>query len=348
MKNQELKNQKKKVNNPYFKMKHASLLIAMMLIFGTLVGCNTAPKTEQPQNTQTENTNENTNTSQANTPSEAPSEDAPFEVTIVDSTGEEITLTQKPTRIVSLAPSTTDILYFLGAEDRMVGRTDYCNFPETIESVQSVGGTSNPNMETIVDLNPDLVVASTHVSQEVIGKLRELGVVVAFLNEQQNFEGTYSAIENIAKLIGEDEKAAEVIATMQQKVEQVTNSVNTLNQDKKLKVYYVVGFGEADYTAGGNTFIGDIITLAGGENIAGGVEGWSITKEQIADNEPDVIIAGTGMNIEDMKTMDFYKDLTAVKEGKIYEVENDEIVRQAPRVADALVAVHEIIKDHQK
>ena len=326
-----------------------SLFITSLLLFGVLVGCGAANEQEANQ-TQNENaavTIENEAVENQETDNEKEQEEG-FHVSIVDSTGEEIVLTKKPERIVSLAPSTTEILYFLGAEDRIVGRTDYCTFPETIEKVQSVGTTSSPNVETVLSLEPDLVVASTHVSEEVIGKLRELGMSVAFLNEQKNFEGTYSAIENIGKLIGEEEKATEVITTMKEKVEKVSQSAKAFNQEEKIKVYYVVSFGEADYTAGGDTFIGEILTLAGGENIAKNIEGWSITKEQIAENEPDIIIAGTGMNIEDMKNMDFYKDLKAVQEGKIYEVDNDQIVRQAPRVADALIAVHDIIKENQK
>lgn len=267
-----------------------------------------------------------------------------FSVNITDSTGTEITLTQKPERIVSLAPSTTEILYFLGLEDKIVGRTKYCSFPESLESVTSVGGTSDPNIEAIVDLTPDLVVASTHVSEEVIGKLRETDIPVAFLNEQEGFEGTYSAITNIGLLTGTEEEAEKVVTEMKVKVEEIANKLSALNKEDKPKVYYAVGFGEKDSTAGGNTFIGEMITLAGGDNIAKDIEGWSFSKELIAANEPDIIIVPSERDmISGMQTTDFYKDLKAVKEGQVYEINGDMVSRQGPRVADALIEMTKII-----
>lgn len=306
-----------------FKSKAILLVVSLLMLCGALVGCTSTKPNKQL------------------------AED--FKVTITDSTGTEINLTKKPEKIVSLAPSTTEILYFLGLEDKIVGRTDYCNFPETIQSVPSVGGTMNPNIEAIVDLAPDLVVASTHVSEEVITKLRETGITVAFLNEQQNFEGTYSTITRMAVLTGSEQKATEVIADMKAKVKEVTEKVENLNKEAKPKVYYAIGYGEYDSTAGGDTFIGEIITLAGGENVAKEVAGWSYSKELLAQNEPDMIIVPSESGIkEGMEATDFYKDLKAVKEGKVYEINGDMISRQGPRVADALVEMAKVINPEMK
>lgn len=297
--------------------KLVSLLLVLGLMGMALVGCSS-------------NTNTTGETTQET--------EAAFNVTVTDSTGETITLTEKPERIVSLAPSTTEILYFLGLEDKIVGRTKYCNYPESIADVPEVGGTSNPNVETIIDLNPDLVVGATHVSDEVIGKLREVGVTVIFLNENENFEGTYSAIEKLGMLTGTEEKATEVINEMKQKVADLETAIAALNLTKQPKVYYSTGFGEGDYGAGGDTFIGEIITLAGAENMMQDISGWSVSKEQIAEGDPDIIIVPSGRDMADeMATTDFYKDLRAVKEGDIFEIDGDSISRQGPRVADALV-----------
>lgn len=271
-----------------------------------------------------------------------------FSVTITDSTGTEITLDKKPERIVSLAPSTTEIIGALGAEDRLVGRTKFCNYPESVLELPEVGGTTDPNIEKIIELNPDLVVGSTHVSQEIIDKLREVGITVAFLNEQENFEGTYSAIENMGKLIGEDDSAKKVIEDMKKKVSDTTKKVEDITAENP-KVYYMVGFGDSDSTAGGDTFIGEIITLSGGDNIAKDVKGWSYSKEKIAENDPDMIIVPSGRNIPDqLKETDFYKDLRAVKEGKVFEIDGDMISRQGPRVADAFVQMAQTINPEIK
>lgn len=275
--------------------------------------------------------------------------DKPFSVTITDSTGETITLDKKPERIVSLAPSTTEIVAALGAEDKLVGRTKYCNYPETITKLPEVGGTMDPNVEKIIELQPDLVVGSTHVSQEVIDKLREVGIATVFVNEQQDFDGTYSAIEKVGQLIGEEDKATEVVAAMKKKVEETTKKVEEVASGEKLKVYYCIGYGDYDSTAGGDTFIGEIINLSGGINIAQDVQGWSYSKEKIVENDPDIIIVPSHSNmIEGLKTADFYKDLRAVKEGKVFEIDGDMISRQGPRVADAFEEMARVINPEIK
>lgn len=318
-----------------FKSKSMMFLMATAMSFSMLVGCGSADSNVAPTET---------TATQSEAPTETTVTDEAFNVSITDSTGETITLTSEPQRIVSMAPSTTEILAALGVEDKIVGRTKYCNYPESIEAVESVGGTSDPNVETIIALEPDLVVGSTHVSEEVINKLREVGIPVVFLNEQEGFEGTYSAITSIGELIGAPDKAAEVIASMQKTVTDITEKVNALNKTEKPKVYYMVGYGESDFTAGGDTFISEIINLAGGENIAQNVQGWSISKEEIAANEPDMIIMPSGSaTLEDLQSADFYKDLEAVKAGNVYEINGDMISRQGPRVSDALVEMAEVI-----
>ena len=268
----------------------------------------------------------------------APEESKGFEVTIIDSTETEVKLTKEPMKIVSLAPSTTEIIAAIGAEDKLVGRTSYCNYPESITSLPEVGGTLDPNVEAIVALEPDLVVGAGHAPEEVVNKLREVGITVAFLKEDENFEGTYSTIEKIGLITGKEEEAKKVIDEMKAKVEKVDADIKALNLEQIPKVYYATGFGEGDYGAGGDTFIGQIINIAGATNIMQDIQGWSVSKEVIAEADPDIIIvpSGSGM-LEGMKTTEFYKDLRAVKEGNIFEVNGDSISRQSPRVADALI-----------
>lgn len=316
-------------------LKQLTLLgLAGAMLFGT-VGCSQQPK---------EVTGEESAQGQTEQVEKA------FPVTITDSTGTEITMTQAPERIVSLAPSTTEILGALGVTDKLVGRTRYCDFPTEALAAEEVGGTSDPNIETIVALNPDLVVASTHVSDEVINKLREVNIPVAFLNEQEDFDGTYSAIENIGLLVGRSKEAEAVVSEMKATVESVVERINNLEEDEvKPRVYYAVWAGDSDSTAGGDTFIGQMIELAGGDNIAKDVEGWSISKEKIVEGDPDMIIipAGKGLK-ETLMTTDFYKDLRAVQEGHIYEIDDNMISRQGPRLAQAFEALAQIIHPETK
>lgn len=305
-----------------------------ILLIG-VVGCSQQQESQQQENIQEQEHVQNQT---------EPIEQA-FPVTITDSTGTEITITQEPQRIVSLAPSTTEILGALGVSDKLVGRTRYCDFPPEVLDAEEVGGTSDPNIETIVALNPDLVVASTHVPDEIISKLRELNIPIAFLNEQENFEGTYSAIENIGLLVGRTEEAKEVVNNMKTTIEGVIERINQLGEDTVApRVYYALWAGDSDSTATGDTFIGEMIELAGGDNIAKNATMWSISKEQIVEGDPDMIIVPSGKGLkETLTTTDFYKDLRAVQEGQIYEIDDNMISRQGPRLAQAFEALAEII-----
>ena len=117
-----------------------------------------------------------------------------------------------------------------------------------------------------------------------------------------------------------------------------------LQKTEKPKVYYMVGFGEQDFTAGGNTFISEMIGLVGGQNIAQNIQGWSISREEILADEPDMIIMPSDLTtLETLQQTEFYKDLDAVKSGHVYEIDGDMISRQGPRIADALVEMAKII-----
>lgn len=269
-----------------------------------------------------------------------------FNVTMTDSSDYTVTLDEKPERVVSLSPSTTEIVAELGGQEILVGVTDYCTYPEEITDKAKVGGTATPSLEKIIELKPDLVLASAHAPKDVVEKLRELDIPTVFLNEDDNFEGTYSAIEKTGELIGESDKAKEVIAEMEEKKDAIEVAVNKEFEGKdKPSIYFTNSIGEnGDFAAGGDTFISEILELAGGENIASDVEGWSYSKEKLVENDPDIIIVPAGVGIkEDLSELPVYKDLTAVKEGNVYEVSQDEISRQGPRVVNALEDIAVII-----
>lgn len=269
-----------------------------------------------------------------------------FEVTVTDSSNHITTLTKKPERIVSLSPSTSEIVAALGAEERLVGRTEYCNFPEEIQDSAEVGGTSTPNLEKIVELKPDVVLASTHVPEEIVTKLRELDIPTIFLNEQDNFEGTYSAITETANIIGEKEKGEKLVTDMKTKKDTIVASVNKeLEGKERPTIYFTNSFGEnGDFAAGGDTFINEILELAGGINVAKDVNGWVYSKEKLVEKNPEIIILPGEIGLKkQLKETSVYKDLDAVKNGKVYEVDGDKISRQGPRVVDALEEVAKVI-----
>ncbi len=271
-----------------------------------------------------------------------PVEELMYPMTITDSYDREITIESEPMRVVSMAPSISETLYYLGAIDKLVGRTEYCDFPEEIQGIDTAGSLMEPNIEKIVDLNPDLVIASTHFSKDSVETLENLGIKVVVFTPEESFDGVYDTITVVGKVLNKENEAIEHVETMKQMVDEVVNRVKEL---EKKTVYYAIGFGEyGDYTAGGDTFISEMIELAGGENIASDVSGWSYSLEKIIENDPEVVIISKyyGMK-ESFEAAEGYKELEAVKNGKLIAIDNNKIDRQGPRLAEGLLELAKAI-----
>ncbi len=264
------------------------------------------------------------------------------EITIHGSYGITVTLPGPAKRIVSVAPNVTETIFTLGKGSLLVGRTDYGNYPAAASSVQSIGSLMEPNIEKIVELEPDIVIASNHFKKESADKLEKLSIKVLVLTDDKTFEAVYTTIRDIAKITGAEQQGEAVITKMKCTVSGVENAVKN---KPRPKVYYVVGFGEyGEYTAGGNTFIGQMISMAGGNNIASNLKGWAYSLEKIVAGDPDIIICSKYRNTKKkLVKANGYKDLRAVKEGKVYEIDNNLLDRQGPRLAEGLKQLAEII-----
>lgn len=262
-------------------------------------------------------------------------------IKIVDSYNREVSLEKVPERVVSISPGATETIYALNSQDTLVGRSDYCDYPKEATSIESVGQITEPNIEKIAELNPDLVIASAHFSQELVDKIEALGIKVAVLYGEESFDGAYKNIQDIALVLGKEKEGTEIVDGMKKKVEEVESKVKNL---EKPSVYYVVGFGKTDFTAGGNTFIGQIIDSAGGDNIAKDIEGWNYSKEVLMEKNPDTVVLSDKYDSKSgFTTGEGYKELKAVKEGKVYEIDDNMLSRQGPRQAEGLEALAKII-----
>jgi iron complex transport system substrate-binding protein len=265
--------------------------------------------------------------------------EAGYPIEITDSYGDVITLEAEPERVVSVAPNLTELMYKLDAGDKLVGRSDYCDYPEEVSEIESVGSLYTPDIEAIVALEPDLVIVSTHFDEENTKKLEELNIPVITLYEENNVEGVYDMITTLGTAINRNSEAASCVEEMQDTIKEVTDAVEGLDSPS---VYYVVGFGEyGDFTAGGDTFIGGLIELAGGDNIAKDVSGWSITLEEIVEADPSIIVISEDSKDAFMSD-DNYADLTAVKEGNVYTIDTNLLDRQGYRNAEGVRALAEI------
>ncbi|OPJ55393.1 ABC transporter substrate-binding protein [Alkalithermobacter paradoxus] len=296
-----------------------SSILSILIIFA-LVGCS-----------QVEDKNENKEESSSKYP-----------MTIVDSYEREVILESEPNTIISIAPSITETIFALEAQDKLIGRTDFCDYPENVSNIESIGSLTEPNIEKIVELNPDLVIASTHFKKEVLEKLEEADIKVLVLYGPESFEGVYEVITKLGTVLNKEDKANEVINSMKETVDYVVNKVK---DKEKPRVYYVVGFGEyGDYTAGKGTFISQIIEMAGGENVANDVEGWQYSIERLLEHDPDMLICSEHFDTKKgIQEANGYKELTAVKEDRLFEIDNNLLDRQGPRLADGLYKLAKII-----
>ncbi len=266
------------------------------------------------------------------------------EYSIVDSRGVTVTLDEAPGRIVSLSPNITEILFTLGLGDNVVGRTEYCDYPPEAAVVPTVGDLFSPSIEMILALEPDVVILGNLGQSQTIDALERSGLKVAFIDEQESIAGTYNLIDKIATLTGTLDQAKVVNQAMADNITQA----QSLTFDPPT-VYYVAGFGEwGDFTATGDTYLHDIITQAGGINIAADATNWGYQVELILAHDPDIIILPAMWGSTPEETLAFfstsppYNRLTAVKEGKIItSVENNVMERQGPRSGLALLQLAE-------
>lgn len=312
------------------------LMVLLMITTLVFAGCT-------PQETPVEPTTEET-------PAEAAEVEAPdqppvqayYPLQITDSYDRVVTIESAPQKVISIAPSITETIYALGKGDLLVGRTDYDDYPVEIFDVASVGSLSDPNIETITEIDPDLIIASTHFSEDTLTNLENLGYTVLVLYGPNSFEGAYETISKVAQVLNASENGDMIVTEMKATVDTVIAAVENLD---KPSIYYVIGFGEyGDYTATGETFLSQMIDMAGGNNIAKDAEGWSYSLETLVENDPDIIICSQYFDTKAaFESTDIYKDLSAVANGQLHEIDNNKLDRQGPRVADGLMDLAKLI-----
>lgn len=308
----------------------------------SMMACGEQPSNEVPvseQETVVENSVVATTEQTSEAASEAVEEVVSYPLTVVDSNGDEVTIAQEPAKVVSVAPNLTELMYVLGVQDKLVGRSDYCDYPAEVADVASVGTITKPDIETIISLEPDVVIVSTHFEEENEKKLEELNIPVITLYEDKDVNGVYQMITTLGKVMNCEAKAEETVNEMQATIAEVTEKVAGLEAPS---VYYVVGYGEyGDYTAGGDTFVGGMLTLAGGDNIAKNVSGWSITLEEIIEADPSIIVLAEYAK-DDFMSQPNYSELTAVKEGNVYVIDTNMLDRQGYRNAEGIMTLAKI------
>lgn len=270
-------------------------------------------------------------------------------ITLTDMTGREITFEEPVTRIVALTPSDCEILYAIGAGDTVVGRGTYCDYSEDVLNKTIVASGADTNIEEIIALEPQVVLMSTMAqTEEQVAALEEAGVQCV-VSDAQDIAGVYTAIEMIGKMVGKEAEAAEVIDGMKATFAEIESKATG---DGSETIYFEVSslqWGDP-WTAGSGTFMDELATMLGLTNIFADVQGWGqISQEQVIERNPDYIVTiemyfGDGPTPdEEIMSRDGWQGITAIRNGAVFNADNNEISRPGPRLADAAEALYEFI-----
>lgn len=259
------------------------------------------------------------------------------QVTVTDDLQRAVTLPRTPERIVSLAPSITETLFAIGAGDQVAGVTDYCNYPEEATGKLRVGGMINPSIETIVSLRPDLIVLSMEGNvRDDFRKLTGLGIPV-FVTNPRTLKGIHKSIADLGTLTGRTDESARVLASMQSGEQRV---LAPMKASIERSVLLIVSL-QPLMVAGSGTFLSEILTLAGGRNIAGSSSSPypQFSREAVVEGDPEVLLILSDAGGGSKKLTDLYPEwsrLRAVRNGRVYYVDPDVLSRPGPRAVEGL------------
>lgn len=270
-------------------------------------------------------------------------------ITVTDMTGREITLTEPATRIVALTASDCEILCALGAEDTLVGRGEYCDYPESILELPIVQSGVDTNIEQIIALNPQVVLMSTMAQTTEQAEALENAGIQVVISDAQDIEGVYTAIRLIGDLMAKNDEAETLIADMQATFDDI--AAKSENTGKT--VYFEVSPLEWGlWTAGSNTFMDELATMCGLTNAFADVEGWAaISEEQVIERNPDYIVTitmyyGEGpLPEEEIMGRTGWENISAVVNEEVFNADSNEVSRPGPRLKDAAVALYNFVND---
>ncbi|MDD5700559.1 MAG: cobalamin-binding protein [Dehalococcoidales bacterium] len=266
---------------------------------------------------------------------------------IIDDLGRNVQIKDVPQRIISLSPSNTEIVYALGLEDRLIGVTTYCNYPPEVKDKPQVSQFSNVDIEKVVALEPDLILADSLHEADVIPALEKLGITVLAINPA-TMEEIFGDIGMIGRAAGQTESAESLLASLQDRTKAVTDRTAGPESGEKYRTFFVT-WHDPIWTAGSGTLINDLITRAGGTNIAADLKGHSqIDLETVIQRNPQVILILSSMGTQDnsfnyIKTEPRFQATDALKNNRVYLVDADIISRTTPRSVDGLEQIAKII-----
>ena len=258
----------------------------------------------------------------------------------IDSLGREVEINETPKKVVSLAPAVTEILFELGLDEKIVGVTEFCNYPAAALEKSKMGGFRDPNIELVIAAEPHIVFVAAGVQEELVERLEQLGITVFCIDA----ETVYQVISNI-RLIGEIMGVSEVAQILADEMQARVAAVVLKVQDQERPVVFYEVWDEPLITAGPDSFIHNLIELAGGQNLAAdaGSRFPQLSMEILFERDPDVYIANDFQSVSDIMTRPRYENLTAVRTGRVYTINDDLINLPGPRVVQGLEKMAQMI-----
>lgn len=262
-------------------------------------------------------------------------------ITVTDDEGTTITLAAPPHKVISLTPATSELMFALGAGDRLVGRTDSDDYPAQVSSVPAVATFQGVEMEKVVNIGPDLVLAGGNgfTSAADIKRMRDLGFPVLVVYAK-DVPGVLADIKLVGQAVGEDDAADSIVTSIQAQIDQVTQAVANL---PKPRTFYEIGDDPELYGPAPDSFVADMVALAGGDAITTTDPAvFSIPVERLVSQDPQVIILGDaayGTCPDAVAARSGWEGITAVRNGDIQPVDDTIVTRPGPRVGDGLVAL---------
>jgi len=317
------------------------LLTVVFAVVASACGANGGAETEAPAENAAEAPS--AETPQAEEPAaeaEPEAEATAYPLTVTDASGTELTFEQAPQRIVSIAPSETEVLFAIGAGDQVVGVDKWSDYPAETADLPKVGGL-DADVEAILELEPDLVVAGWTMSTKTIEELRGLGLTV-YAFETNTLDEAIAHVREVGRIVDKADEAEAVAAKMEADRKSVADAVGGIADADKKTVFIEFSPG---WTVGKGEFMDELIVEAGAVNVAD-QEGWyEFSEEQIIEANPDVILYGAGVEGLEatIKGRAGWDKLDAVTGGQVVGIDDSLISRPGPRITEALVQVAKAI-----
>ena len=265
--------------------------------------------------------------------------EGPLTRELTDDAGRRVALPARVSRVISLAPNLTEIVFAVGAGDRLVGRTSYCNYPPEAKAVAEIGDTLHPSLERIISLKPQVVLISTASQLEVFTQQLQSQNIAVFVTDPHDLEGVFRSIQEVGEMLGQKDQADQLVTKLRERTAAVEQAVKG---KQPVRVFYQVS-AEPLYTAGHDAFVTDLMRRAGAASVTANVPGaWpKYSNESALAARPDAIILPTGgsMGSVNSDVTEALRQSPAALHGRVYKINDDYLTRPGPRAIDGLEAM---------